>query len=96
MLPESFAVIGGDDHQRVVENATTLQLVEELTQLLVQITKTTVVAISNQGDVRRGQPELVNVDTSRRLPGHRRRSWVAARSGTAYPAEAGTREWASK
>ena len=39
VLPQSFAVIGGDDHQRAVENATTLQLAEELTQLLVQISQ---------------------------------------------------------
>ena len=51
MFPQSFAMIGGDDHQRPIEHAATLQLVEQLTQPLVQISKTVIVAISSQRQV---------------------------------------------
>ena len=55
MLPQSFAMIGGDDHQRPIELAAAVQFLEQLAQVLVQISKTTVIGVSNQGSIVQGQ-----------------------------------------
>ena len=58
MFPQSFAMIGGDDHPRPIEHAATLQIVKQLTQPLVHIRKTIVVAIPSQSHVCHGNVVL--------------------------------------
>ena len=60
VFPQPFAVIRRDEYECAVENAATLQVCEEFTQLLVEKTNAAVIAVSSQVDVRRGQSELID------------------------------------
>src|SRR5262249_39456943 len=59
MFAQSFAMVGSDDHPRSIEHTTTFQFVEQLTQPLVQISETVVIAISSQVPVVLRQLSLV-------------------------------------
>ena len=61
VLPQPFAVIGGHDHERLIEHAATLEVVDQFTQPLVQISQAVVVGIANERPRRRGNPPLVGL-----------------------------------
>src|SRR6516165_8273359 len=60
VFPQAFTMIGGDDHPRPIEYVATLQVVEQLTQLIVKISQTVVVGIASQGQVMSRQLQLVD------------------------------------
>ena len=46
MVPQRFAVIGKDDHERVIEDAAASQLVEQDAQLIVEVRDAIVVRVA--------------------------------------------------
>ena len=51
MIAERFSVVRGDDHQCVVEESSSLQLVEQPTELFIEERDAIVVAVAGQQDV---------------------------------------------
>ena len=56
VLAQTFAVIGGDDHDCLIEHASVLQFVEQLTQPLIQISQAVVIRISCERSALLGYP----------------------------------------
>ena len=48
VLPQPFAVIGGDDHECFVEHTTVLEVVDQHAQPIVQVGEAVVVRIANE------------------------------------------------
>ena len=69
VLPQSFAMIGGDDHQRSIEHAAPLQVVEQLAQPLVQIGEAVVIGVSSQESDSAGPNWSLSIASSRARPG---------------------------
>jgi hypothetical protein len=51
MLSQSLAVVGGYDHECLLENAPALQFAEQRPELIVQISKAVVIAIDDESSV---------------------------------------------
>ena len=90
MLAQSFAMVGGHDHQRSIEHAAALQFVEQLSQPLVQISKAIVIAIYDEGSVVLGQLRLVDVAPMLKELEIGVASAASAQSGTRLLGEAGS------
>ena len=60
VFAQLFTMVRGHDHHRPIEYATPSQVIEQLAQPLVQIGKTTIIAVSNQVAIMRGQHRLVD------------------------------------
>ena len=60
VLAELLAVVRGDDHVRVLQEPTPLQLVEQATELVVEEGDAIMVTVAGQPDVPPDDPVLVH------------------------------------
>ena len=82
MFPQSFAVIADDDDPGLFEQAAPAQIVVQLTQHLVQISKAVVVRVAGQLQVIRGPSCNLSMRSNRRRsPGAHRCLRLSAEAG---------------
>src|SRR5262249_44439583 len=59
MLSEAFAVVGRQDHERVIEDASAFQFSEKYAKFVVQICQAIVIAVEQKGSIMWGRAQLV-------------------------------------
>jgi hypothetical protein len=55
MLAEVFTVVARDDHPSPLKNRPALELVQQLTELLIEISNAVVVSVASQSDLSLGR-----------------------------------------
>ena len=88
VLPKALAMIGGHDHQRLIEHTAAVEVVDQLTQPVVHIGQAVVVTIARERPLRGGNADLSarsqRIGQEGQLGIGRLRQ---GRSGTSYRAE---------